>query len=162
MSIPTEPHPSPFYALLEGGSRFTLVFDVDAGGEGPICRPDGTLESLIDGQLTEAEVQALSLGADRYRLCEHNLFGNLNMLWGDEFFAVREEGNRLRLTGVVVPPRFQHQIMVLNDGIDPEGSLANLVHSFGGGWESFATNLVTITIPAENWKDFEVAADLYD
>ena len=84
------------------------------------------------------------------------------MLWGDEFFAVREEGNRLRLTGVVVPPRFQHHIMVLNDGIDPEGTLANLVHSFGGGWESFATNLVTITIPAENWKDFAVAADLYD
>lgn len=162
MSTSTDGDSPPFYALLDGASSFTLMFEVDAAGEGPIYQPDGTLAVLIDGQIEEAEVQALHLGDDRYRLCENNPLQISNMHWGDEFFAVRGDGDRLQLTRVAAPSRFQHVTLVLTGGMDPDGALSRLVHRFGGGWEAFAVGVITITIPAENWDAFEAAADLPD
>ncbi len=156
MSTSTDGDSPPFYALLEGASRFTLMFEVNAAGEGPIYQPDGTLAVLIDSQIEEAEVQALHLGDDRYRLCDNTL-QITNMHWGDEFFAVRGDGDRLQLTRVAAPSRFQHVLLLLNGGMDPDGALSELVHRLGGGWEGFAVGLITITIPAENWDAFEAA-----
>lgn len=148
-------HPSPFYLLVEDASAFTLVFEADAEGVGPFYAADGTLVPQPDGEEVEAAILARRTGQGRYRLCANEPFVIVNLHWGDEFLAEAGPDGRLRLTGVVAPLRFVHDMSALSGPLDPDGALSRLVHSLGGGWESYAGGLLTVTIPSEQWEAYE-------
>ena len=150
---------SPFYALLGDAKQYTLIVEVDADSEEPVFSPDGSLTWSSTSLTLEADIKAASLGGERYRVCEHDLFGVGNLFWGDEFFASCERENRLRLKKILVPQKFRHLSMVIAEPMDIDGELSKLIHKLGGGWESFAGGLLTITIPAENWELFEANMD---
>ena len=148
-------HPSPFYALVEGSSEFTLVFEVDAAGSGPVFTEDGALIPQQGGKTVEATIQARCVGEARYRLCMNAPFDIETLSWGDEFLAETQADGRLRLTGVVAPFRFVHDTSSVSGPLDPDGSMAGLIHRLGGGWETVFGGLLTVSVPVERWAEYE-------
>ena len=76
------------------------------------------------------------------------------MYWGDEFFADRSQGNTLNLTKVVVPRTNEHVRWLISGGFKNENLIAQLVHEVGGGWETVAVGILTLTVPALRAHEF--------
>ena len=149
-------NPSPFYDQLTGSEKFSLIFPVGQDESGPHWLASGELVSA-DGVQTESEdIEAVSLGGNRYRLAErcYGPFSGLRFHWGDEFFADRSEGNTLRLTKLVVPRAFEHFRFHISPGFDNSNPIAELVHQLGGGWEVVARGTLTLTVPALRVREF--------
>lgn len=149
------PSNSPFYSLLAGSERFELVFPCNSDEEGPFWNDDGSLISFTDGGVQSTTVRLVELGAGRYRLAENPIFEAPTTLhWGDELIASQNENCELELLSVVVPQRFRHLSTVSSPEVSSESSISNKIHELGGGWESVMVGLLTVTLPAEKWADF--------
>ena len=158
-TVMKEDFASSFYALLEGANQYQLLIEVNAESKEPTLLPDGTLATSPKNVLLVADISAVPLGGDRYRVSENNFFEPHELFWGDEFVAVSEGESKIRLKKVVMPKKFQHITSVCEDSWDPEGEEAKLIHKLGGGWDLVFGGLLTITIPVENWAVFEAYMD---
>jgi hypothetical protein len=149
-------NPSPFYDQLTGAEKYSLVFPLARDCAGPDWLESGELVSTHGGETETEEIEAVSLGDSRYRLAERCLgpFSSLRLYWGDEFFADRSEGNTLNLTKVVVPRTYEHYRWLISAGFKNGNPIAELVHEFGGGWETVAVGMLTLTVPALRAQEF--------
>lgn len=150
-------NPNPFYDQLTGAENFSLLFPADQDGFGPYWLESGELVRF-DGVETEAEnIEAVSLGSNRYRLAERCLgpFSCLRLQWGDEFFAFRSNKNSLSLTKLVTPRKFEHFRYLTATGFKDTSLIAEIVHEVGGGWETVAGGMLTLTVPALRAQEFQ-------
>ena len=153
-------HPSPFYSLVEPATQFTLRFpyvdDIDFY----------ELDSHKDGaasprELVEEPVMLVPLGQDRYRLAERldGVFSELSMNWGDEFIAEDSGPGRLTFQRMVEPRKFVHFRLITSPGFRSQTRVIGHIHRCGGGWETVAGGVLTITIPVEGAKEFIAAME---
>ena len=151
-------YPSPFYELFEGAEKFTLTFPLTRDCVGPDWLESGELVRSNNEGIETEEIEAVSLGGNRYRLAERCLgpFTSLGLYWGDEFFADCDVGNALNLTKVVVPRTFEHFHWLTSGGFKNENPIAELVHEVGGGWETVAVGILTLTVPASRVQEFHL------
>ena len=96
-------NPSPFYDQLVGAEKFSLLLPLFVDCAGPSWLESGELGHSGDGEIETEDIEAVSLGGNRYRLAERCLgpFSSLRLHWGDEFFADRLDGNKLKLSKLV-------------------------------------------------------------
>lgn len=148
---------SPFYDQLTGAEKFSLIFPLERDCVGPDWLDSGDLVRAEDVEPETEIVEAVSLGSDLYRLAERCLgpFSSLRLHWGDEFFADRLQGNTLKLTKVVVPRPFDHYRFLISGGFNNSNPIAELVHEVGGGWETVAVGILTLTVPTLRTKEFQ-------
>lgn len=151
------PNPSPFYDLLEGAEKFTLTFPLTRDCVGPDWLESGELVRDKNEGIETEDIEAVSLDGNRFRLAERCLgpFTSLRLYWGDEFIADRSSGNTLNLTRVVVPRTFEHFRWLTSGGFKNENPIAELVHEVGGGWETVAVGILTLTVPASRSQEFQ-------
>ena len=149
--------PSPFYDQLTGAEYFRLVFPLGQDGAGPYWLDSGELVRPNGVEIEAEDIEAVSLGGNRYRLAERCLgpFSSLRLHWGDEFFADWSEGNTLRLTNLVVPRPFKHFRFLTSAGFNNSNHIAVIVHAVGGGWESVACGVLTLTVPTLRAQEFQ-------
>jgi hypothetical protein len=150
-------NPSSFYNQLAGAEKFSLVFPPDKDGFGPHWVESGELVRA-DGVQTEVEdIEAVSLGSNRYRLADRcsGPFSSLRLHWGDEFFADRTDETTLTLTKLAAPQPFEHFRYFTSSGFDNADVMAHIVHAVGGGWETVAGGMVTLTVPATRAQEFQ-------
>lgn len=157
---------SPFYDDLSDAQKFSLTFPLDNEGSGPYWLDSGELVSANATESDVEDIEAVVLGNDRYRLAEQCMgpFSNLRLHWGDEFIAKLLEGNKLLLVKLVVPRQFEHFRFLTARGFNNSNPVAELVHELGGGWETVAIGMLTITVPASKAQEFLAkvrAANLY-
>jgi hypothetical protein len=150
-------NPSPFYDQLTGAEKFSLVFPPDRSGVGPYWLESGELVCADDVETEAEDIEAVSLGGNRYRLAERCLgpFSSLRLHWGDEFFADRSEGNILSLTKLLVPRPFEHFRFLTSSGFKNANPIAEIVHEVGGGWDAVAGGMLTLTVPALRAQEFQ-------
>jgi hypothetical protein len=149
-------HPSPFYALLEGAKPFRLIFP-SIDGIGPYWGDDGQLVHQPVDELASEEIEAVQLGPACFRLacrCE-GPFSGLRLHWGDEFTATPASGGSLTLTRVVTPQPYVHHRFLGSTSFSNDMPAAKLVHDLGGGWETVAVGILTLTVPAEHSEEFQ-------
>jgi hypothetical protein len=147
---------SPFYDQLTNAEKFNLVFPLGHDIAGPFWLDSGDLVRLDSSENEAEDIEAVSLGRNRYRLAEQCFgpFSSLRLHWGDEFFAERSQGNTLNLTKVVVPRTYEHYRWLISGGFKNEKPIAELVHEVGGGWETVAVGMLTLTVPAVRAQEF--------
>jgi len=149
--------PSDFYHLVDGGVPAVLKFPVDKDQIGPYWEEDGQLVAAHLDNWEEEDVLVAPLGGNRYRLCEaeHGLFSKLLLMWGDEFFASDEQQGVLCLRSVVMPRPFVHFRFITSAPFGNDNALAKDVHAMGGGWETLAGGVLTLTVPAARAEEFQ-------
>ena len=152
----THSNSSSFYDQLIGAKKFNLFFPSDQDGSGPFWTQTGELTRTGDTPWEEEEIEAVSLGANRYRLAESCLgpFSSLRLHWGDEFFAEHSSAGKLRLTRVVAPKEFEHFRFLTSAGFANENTIAVIVHELNGGWETVAAGMLTLTVPSSRVQEF--------
>ena len=150
-------NPSPFYDQLTGAEKFSLIFPLDRECAGPGWLESGELVVTLGGEDEAEDIEAVSLGGSRYRLAERCFgpFSSLRLHWGDEFFADLSQENRLNLTKVVVPRPFAHYRFLGSGGFNNTNPIAELVHEVGGGWETVAVGMLTLTVPVLRAQEFQ-------
>lgn len=150
--------PSPFYGLFEDGSDAVLEFPIDGQNGGPFWHDDGELDLTRVKEWDQEEVRVVSLGGNRYRLAEQSLgpFSGLRLYWGDEFTADPHPNGVLRLTSVCTPRAYVHFRFLTSSIFNNEHQLAVQLHALGGGWESVAGGMLTLTIPVDRARDLQV------
>jgi hypothetical protein len=150
-------NPSSFYDQLVGAEKFSLIFPLSEDCAGPCWLGSGELVHSVDGETDTEEIEAVSLGRNRYRLTERCLgpFSSLRLHWGDEFFGDRLEGNTLSISKVVVPRPFEHFRFLTSGEFKNANPIAELVHEVGGGWETAAGGMLTLTVPALRVQEFQ-------
>jgi len=147
-------HEHCFYKLLAGAEEFMVSFPCTSDGEGPFWDMDGSLINLPNGYRECSRLLMVALGNDMYRIAANPfLEAPTTLNWGDEVFARVGYENTLELTKIKTNQRFRHTIWLMQ--IDSEHPLSKKIHEFGGGWECVAGGIVTISIPNENWEEFE-------
>ena len=153
--LPAEPL-SPFYNLLAGATRATLVFPADEDSIGPFWNERGELDVKRGPDWSEEDVAVVPLGEKRYRLAVRMMgpFSALKLHWGDEFMAEPTGGDELTLRSVIMPQRFAHFCFPVG-GFGNLHPLAEHLHAMGGGWELVAEGMLTLTVPAERSPEFE-------
>ena len=155
----TLPNSSSFYDHLIDAKKFNLCFPLDQDDCGPYWTQTGELILRMgDMPWEEEEIEAVSLGSNRYRLAERCLgpFTSLRLYWGDEFLADRAQENTLNLTRVVVPRLFEHYRFLTSKGFSNANPIAELVHEVGGGWETVAVGMLTLTVPVFRAQEFQL------
>jgi len=150
-------NPSPFYDQLTGAEKFSLVFPPDQDGAGPYWSESGELVRADDVETEAEDIEAVSLGSNRYRMAERcaGPFSSLRLHWGDEFFADRSEGNTLNLTKLVVPRPYEHFRFLTSYGFKNANPIAEIVHEVGGGWETVGGGVLTLTVPVLRTQEFQ-------
>jgi hypothetical protein len=150
------PSPSTFYSLFDGARNVTLFFMADHECVGPYWNELGELDASRGQQSTDEDIAAVSLGTDRYRLAErcYGPFSALRLHWGDEFLASPQGDNELALQKVLTPRKFMHYRFLASGVFNNENPVAQLLHSLGGGWETVAGGMLTLTVPAEMSDEF--------
>lgn len=147
-------HEHSFYQMLTGAKEFLLSFPVDSNGEGPFWAQDGSLINSPDGYQECSKLMMVDLGNNSFRIAENPfLEAPTTLHWGDEVFACLSNENTLELTQINANQRFRHMTTVMR--IDAEHPMSKKIHELEGGWECVAGGLVTITIPSNNWDEFE-------
>lgn len=149
-------HPSPFYAQFDDATESTLCFPADEDGEGPYWLESGELNAGQASSRSCEKVEVVNLGGGRYRLAfkGEGPFSGLRLNWGDEFVAEEASRERLDLLRVSTPLEYKHFQFMVSRGFNNESPLAKLVHRFGGGWETVAGGMLTLTIPSTTAADF--------
>ena len=150
-------NPSPFYDLLNGAEKFSLVFPPSQEGTGPYWLETGDLVCADGVDAEDEDIKAVPLGEDRYRLAEKSFgpFSSLRLHWGDEFIAERVDGNVLQLSSVVMPRRFEHYRFLTSPGFTSDNPIAMIVHQEDGGWETVAGGMLTLTVPMLRVAEFQ-------
>ncbi len=148
--------PSPFYGLFDGARAYELRFPCNEHGVGPILLDTGETDASRCTEHSDEPIAAVALGNDRYRLAERcaGPFSGLTFNWGDEFIAMAVEGGTLVFERLVLPRAFLHWRMIGSSGFSNENPFAQLLHRYGGGWESIAGGLLTFTVPAASTEQF--------
>lgn len=149
-------HPSAFYSLVEEATEAALLFPADGDSGGPFWNERGELDRVRCQDWEEEDVGIVPLGGNRYRLAERLLgpFSGLRLHWGDEFEADQTDDGTLRITSVVVPRRYAH-FRFLASKFNNDHPLAKHLHDMGGGWETVATGMLTLTVPVEHGPEFQ-------
>lgn len=148
--------PSPFYELLTGAMTYRLSFPVDERDEGPWCDEQGLPITFKDGKVEVVEIMAVPLGRQMFRLAENPIFEPLTeLMWGDEFEADETSDGQLLLRRVVLPKRFRHDFSVIGGPLTQGHPISNRIHELEGGWETVAGGLLTVTVPSENWDEYQ-------
>lgn len=154
-------YPSPFYALFENGVQYELSFPCDEDGGGPHLQADGSIDADRCKEQSSEPVVAVSLGNGHYRLAERcaGPFSGLSIDWGDEFIATEIEESQLLFEQLVMPRRFVHWHIIGSSGSSNTHPFAELLHRFGGGWESIAGGMMTFTVPSDCIQKITAEAD---
>ena len=144
-----------FYDQFNGAKEYILEFAANADYEGPFCDESGNIDRSFTAELAEEPIMAIDLGNNRFMMALKcmTLLSGLRLNWGDEFFAERA-GNNLRLIKIAMPLRYMHISSFTELGFSNEVNIAKIVHSLGGGWETLAGGLLTITIPTSAYSEF--------
>lgn len=147
----------PFYAQFEGARDFVLSFPADKDGVGPFWQESGELDLSLGTEQAEEDVALVNIGADHYLLaCRHSgPFSTLRLHWGDEFMAERTADNALILTRIIAPRKFKHYRFVASEPFNNDNPIAQVVHRHGGGWETVAGGMLTLTVPSHAAADLE-------
>lgn len=134
-----------------------LAFPADEHECGPYWHESGELDTGRGGSLSEEEVDLMELGAGLYRLANRlwGPFTGLRLYWGDEFFAEPTVDNELILTRVAMPRKFKHYQFLGSGPFNNDNPIAQSVHRYGGGWETVAMGMLTLTVPAQAVAGFE-------
>ena len=150
-------NPSPFYDQLTGAEKFSLVFPPDRSGVGPYWLESGELVCADDVETEAEDIEAVYLGGNRYRMVERcaGPFSSLRLHWGDEFFADRSVGNTLSLTKLMVPRPYEHFRFLTSSDLKNANPIAEIVHEVGGGWETVAGGVLTLTVPVLRTQEFQ-------
>jgi hypothetical protein len=154
-------HPSPFYSLVEPATQFTLQFpyvhDIDI-----YERDLHQVGAASPREIVEEPVMLVPLGQDRYRLAERldGAFSELFMHWGDEFIAEDSGPGSLTFLRMVAPRKFVHFRFITSPGFRSETRVIGHIHRCGGGWETVAGGMLTMTIPVEKEQEFIAAMEL--
>jgi len=61
----------------------------------------------------------------------------------------------LNLTKVMVPSTYDHCRWLISSKFNNENPIAKLVHEVGGGWETVAVGILTLTVPASRAQEFQ-------
>lgn len=149
-------YPSAFYGLVEEATKTVLLYPADGDSGGPFWNERGELDLVRGKDWDEEDVGIVPLGGNRYRLAERLMgpFSGLRLYWGDEFTADQADDGTLRLTAIVVPRRYAH-FRFLASKFNSDHPLAKHLHAMGGGWETVATGMLTLTVPAEHGTEFQ-------
>lgn len=149
--------PSAFYSVVDGASEVALEFPVDGESGGPFWNEDGGLDLGRCKDWDQEELGIVSLGGNRYRLAERLLgpFSRLRLYWGDEFTAHDGQDGALRLVSVCMPRPYAHFRFLTSGGFSNEHQLAQYLHTCGGGWETVAGGMLTLSIPAEHANELQ-------
>jgi hypothetical protein len=143
--------PSGFYLLLEGAIEVVLKFPVDGDFVGPRWDDSsGEIDRSACPEWEEERVAVVPLGGNRYRLAERLMgpVSGLTLHWGDEFRAQDDVDGVLRLVAVCVPRPFVHYRFLTRAGFNNQEPIAQRLHAIGGGWESVAGGMLTLTVPS--------------
>lgn len=141
---------SPFYCLLEPNFKCVLEYPfldnldfstLDFNGEG----------EQAQWEIVDELVLLVPLGDGRYRLAEklEGPFSALPMSWSDEFFAVEDSHGSLRFRRMASPQKFAHLRLTIAEPFVGDGLASDLIHLHGGGWETVAGGMLTVTVPIE-------------
>lgn len=158
MTVESNTYPSVFYNLVEGATETVLHFPADGDSGGPFWNDQGKLDLERGADWEEEEVGVVSLGGSRYRLSERMMgpFSILRLYWGDEFTADQTEDGELRISSVVVPRHYVHfRFLTSGPKFSNDHPLAKHLHAMGGGWETVASGMLTLTVPDEHGKEFQ-------
>ena len=149
-------YPSAFYGLVEEATEAVLLFPADGDSGGPFWNERGELDCVRCKDWDEEDVGIVTLGGNRYRLAERLMgpFSGLRLYWGDEFEADQTDDGTLTITSVVVPRRYAH-FRFLASKFNNDHPLAEHLHAMGGGWETVATGMLTLTVPVEHGPEFQ-------
>lgn len=149
-------YPSAFYGLVEEATEAVLLFPADGDSGGPFWNERGELDCVPCKDWDEEDVGIVTLGGNRYRLAERLMgpFSGLRLYWGDEFEADQTDDGTLTITSVVVPRRYAH-FRFLASKFNNHHPLAKHLHAMGGGWETVATGMLTLTVPVEHGPEFK-------
>ncbi len=149
-------YPSAFYSLVEEAIEAVLLYPADGDSGGPFWNECGDLDRVRGKDWDEEGVGIVPLGGNCYRLAERLMgpFSGLRLYWGDEFTADQTDDGTLRLTAIVVPRRYTH-FRFLASKFNNDHPLAKHLHSMGGGWETVANGMLTLTVPAEHGAEFQ-------
>ena len=144
-----------FYDLLKGARQVTLWYQVSQDNDGPFWTNTGQLVTSDDYLEWSEEVSVVDLGQGRYRLarCE-DVFSQLRLHWGDEFYGSTEDGQNIHLEKVMTPEPFTHFQSINSGPINESGGLSKLIHGLGGGWECSMGCLWWISIPTIQAQNF--------
>lgn len=147
--------PSPFYALFIGAQNLRLRYPVDSNGDGPWLLPDGSPDSTKHSDFEKDEVEAVDLGGQRYRIASAppTWLSGFRLRWGDLIRADRD-GDLLSLIRLELPREFVHYDLDAVGGRSPGVRASELVHRFGGGWET-RLGVSSLAVPTERSGDFE-------
>jgi hypothetical protein len=144
-------HPSPFYKLLEGAVRRTLVYPVNADGQGPFWDKDGTVITFENGDEWDCSIRVVSLGNYKYRLAENPFIdGPTELNWGEEFYASEAASGSLMINKISIPLIYEHKSTVSERQMTLDDPLAQYIHARGGGWEAIAGGYLVMSIPICN------------
>ena len=155
-----ESSPSPFYYQMINSEKFRLDFQIGPSDEdtGPYWGESGEL-ILIDGAVPEEEdIEAVSVGDNRYRLAEKQPWpsSHLRLNWGDEFIAERVGDDVLKLSSIVMPQSFVHY--ELSGSFSKDDEIAKIVHKLYGGWQRmgliYGIEKLTLTVPVDRADEF--------
>lgn len=149
-------YPSAFYGLVEEATEAVLLYPADGDSGGPFWNERGELDLVRGKGWDEEDVGVVPLGGNRYRLAERLMgpFSGLRLYWGDEFMADQTVDGTLRITSVVVPRRYAH-FRFLASKFNNDHPLAKHLHAMEGGWETIATGMLTLTVPADHTAEFQ-------
>lgn len=139
-----------------GGSGLEPLYPADGDSGGPFWNERGELDLVRGKDWDEEDVGIVPLGGNRYRLAERLMgpFSGLRLYWGDEFTADQTVDGTLRITSVVVPRRYAH-FRFLASKFNNDHPLAKHLHAMEGGWETIATGMLTLTVPADHAAEFQ-------
>ena len=143
--------PSGFYPLFEGAIEVVLKFPVDGDSVGPRWDDiSGEIDRSACPDWEEERVAVVPLGGNCYRLAERLMgpVSGLTLHWGDEFRAQNDVDGELRLVAVCVPRPFVHYRFLTRAGFNNQEPIAQRLHAIGGGWESVAGGMLTLTVPS--------------
>lgn len=147
--------PSKFYGLLLGAQEFRLQYPVDSTSHGPWLQPDGSPAPRRHLRIDTAEVEAVHVGYQRFRLASAppTWFGGFQLRWGDLFRADRER-DELTFIRLELPREFVHYDLDRIGARGPGVRVVAMVHEFGGGWETQA-GVSSLAVPTERSSEFE-------
>jgi len=147
---------SPFYAQFESAMEFVLKYRIGKDGNCPALNEAG--EASTDSNLDQEDwdIEAVDLGGGKYLLASVSMapFSNLSLHWGDEFFADPAGANALTLVSVVFPKKYEHFGVITSGPFSNADLSAKIVHELGGGWETVAGGMLTLTVPVSRVAEF--------
>lgn len=146
---------SPFYSQFDGAVPYTLVFP-GVDHVGPCWNQDGEIVRQPADEPVDEMIEAVHLGPEHYRLAcrSDGPLSGLMLFWGDEFIASAGVGDVLTIRRVLMPRAYAHHRLLTRGEFNNDRPEALLVHELGGGWETVARGMLTLTVPSARSEEF--------